>query len=554
MGELTTSSESEAVSAGLRNLAGLVAEAADRRGDHPAIVDPNRPVLTWTEADRRTGQMAAALIEVGVAPGDRVGVHFRKSAEAWMAMHAVVRIGAVAVPLDPTASADYLATICALTSSRVVLSHQACSATASALAEDPAAGVERLVSTDELVSLDPVPPIDEIDPDQPAYLITTSGSTGTPKSICHTHASALGHIRFALDGYDFTAHDRFADIAPNHFDISTLALWVAPVLGATNVVVPEPYQMLPASAAQLVEQERITVWYSVPYLLVQLHQRGGIDERDLSSLRHVLFGGEVFPPGVLADLMARLPDARFSNVYGPAEVNMCTLHHLTEPPGPDQPIPIGEPVTPVEVRLTDPEGQPQLVEQTPEPARGSLGEILVSGPATMAGYWERPDLNAECFVDEAKRWYRTGDLAWREPGGELVFAGRRDHQVKVRGHRVELESIEATIEDLDGVVFAVAAVAPGDGGGDVVIVGMKTDEGDVPSAADLRPLVVSHLPTYALPAAVLALDSTPQTGSGKLDRRSLRTMAVDRFVTEQYGRSQSEKTEREDRARGVEGV
>ncbi len=540
------------------SLARLLPEAADRRPDHPAVVEPGATV-SWAEADDRAGRLAAALVDAGVGAGDRVGVHCRKGVDGFVAMHAAVRIGAAAVPLDPGASPAYLAQVCALAGCRVVVTHEPCRTTARGLVApsegEPegraetggGAGVTTLVGIgpagtspsgavptgarhvgpDHIASLDPAPPA-SVTPETPAYLITTSGSTGRPKSICHTHASALGHIAFALVAYDFNPDDRFADIAPHHFDISTPAVWVTPTLAATNVVVPEPHQMLPASAAELVERERVTVWYSVPYLLTQLHQRGGLEERDLTSLRWVLFGGEVFPPGILAALMGRLPGARFSNVYGPAEVNMCAVHHLDRPPDDDEPVPIGRPVDPVEIRLVDLD---DANGDGPAPADGTRGEVLVRGPATMAGYWERPELTARSVViDDDGRWYRTGDVAWRRDDGNLVFAGRRDHQVKVRGHRIELEAVEAVMEDVAGVAFAVAAVARDGQGGDVVVAGVAGTGTVGPDPDDLRRSMVNHLPAYALPQAFLEVHSAPTTGSGKLDRRSLRAEVAERYV------------------------
>lgn len=518
------------------NLSVILANAAERRGDHEAVVDLGA-TLTWTEADDRAGRMAAALVAAGIGKGDRVGVHFRKSADAYLAMHAVVRIGAIAVPLDPTASPAYLAQVCSLAGCDVVLTHDRCAASAHRLGDE--AGLRLIIGIDKpdegagpavaytgadaFAGLDPVGPV-ATSADDPSYLITTSGSTGTPKSMCHTHGSALGHIDFMRGTIDFSADDRFADIAPNHFDISTPALWIASTLAATVVVVPEPHQMLPASAAQLVAEQRVSVWYSVPYLLVQLYNRGNIDAHDLSALRWVLFGGEVFPPGVLGRLMEKLPGARFANCYGPAEVNVVTVHHVDGPPRLDEPVPVGRPVSPTRIRLvdTDDDGVHHPV------ADGDQGEIWVNGPTMMRGYWQRPDLTEPTMVDDEEgRWYRTGDLGWYRPDGVLMFAGRRDHQVKVRGFRIELESIEATMEDVDGVDFAVAAVARDEAGDDVIVAGIRSTDGTPLNPDALRAEMSKYLPSYAIPAMFVTVNSGATTGSGKLDRRALRSAVAD---------------------------
>ena len=563
------------------SLAELLPTAADRDAGGVAIRDGGAS-LTWSEAADRAGRLGAALGDAGVGPGDRVGVHLRKSAEAFLAMHAVVQRGAVAVPLDPTAPTSYLSAVVDQTEARVIVTHEPCRASATDLVAASA--------IDAIVGLDPSTPpvegcrfvgpaeIDELDPTAPhrpdpgdlAYIITTSGSTGVPKGIAHTHASALAYVDFKLDAYDLRPDDRVSDIAPNHFDISTFALWVSPAVGAANVVVSEPHQILPASLSQLAADEAISFWYSVPYLLTQLLDRGQLDQRDLSALRWVLFGGEPFPPKVLARLMGRLPRARFSNVYGPAEVNACTVHHLDRPPVGDDPIPIGRPAGSSQVRLVPPE------EPTTTPTDGSVtrsptvsvgearnfgggqgggqgggdgggegeepaGEIWVAAPTMMAGYWRRPDLDRRAIVTgpDGQRWYRTGDLAHRLDSGDLVFTGRVDHQVKVRGHRIELEAIETILEDAPGVAAAVAAVARRDDGGDVVVAGLAPAQGAEIDAEAIRLHATGGLPAYAVPGAFALLaelfDALPTTGSGKLDRRAIRASLAARH-TEGTGR------------------
>lgn len=530
-------------------LATLLTVAATRDPRGIAIREQGNST-TWSGAVQRSGQMARALLDAGVVAGDRVGVHFRKSADSFLAMHAVVQQGAVAVPLDPTASAAYLCAVVVQTDCRVVLTQSACRATVTQLASSNR--VETFIGIDQsdlgqasntqamtaaafvdFVDLEPATPA-VVEPDQPAYIITTSGSTGVPKGICHSHRSAMAYVDFKLAAYDLTARDRVSDIAPNHFDISTLALWVTPHIGATNVVVPDAVQMFPASLAKLAADEAISVWYSVPYLLTQMLSRGGLHDVDLSSIRWVLFGGEVFPNQALTDLMATLPTATFSNVYGPAEVNACTIHHLDDAPSGDTPIPIGLPVHNTTVKLVDDHGD-EITGQDQQ------GEIWVMGPTTMLGYWNRPDLDDAAFVASeptdagASRWYRTGDLAWRDGDENLVFAGRLDHQVKVRGHRVELESIEAILEDAPGVENAIATVARFDDGSDVIIAGLLSDA-DAQDAAHhdtahhdaIRRFAADRLPAYAIPARFYDVSERPMTGSGKLDRRALRLQLIDK--------------------------
>ena len=525
--------------AGVASLADLIPIAAERNPDGIAVADRGT-TITWSDADARAGRLAAALAESGVTAGDRVGVHHRKCTDGFLAMHAVVRRGGIAVPLDPTASGSYLGSVVERTGCEVLVTHDDCRRTATSLVDSGALraviGLDALDAPAGVVALDPTT-VDRLDPlgpagtrpDDPAYLITTSGSTATPKSICHTHASALAYVGFKLAAYDFGPDDRISDLAPNHFDISTQALWVTPAVGATNVVIPDQHQILPASLSQLMADERLTVWYGVPYLLTQLVSRGSLAERDLSHLRWVLFGGEVLAPQVLADLMRQLPGARFSNVYGPAEVNACTVHHLDELPTGEEPVPIGGPVADTAVRVVDPDlGVTPRQGAPAEVGPGEQGELWVSAPTMMQGYWNLPELTSRSVVDwDGKRWYQTGDLGYQRADGALVFSGRVDHQVKIRGYRVELESVESILEDLDGVANAVVAVARSTDGGDVLIAGILPEPGSEVDHEALRRWADSRLPAYAVPTRFSPIGSVAVTGSGKLDRREIRSNLVD---------------------------
>ena len=524
-------------------LAELLPAGARRNAAGAAIVDGDA-TISWAEANDRAERIAGALASAGVGPGDRVGVHTRKSADGFLAMHGVVAAGAIAVPLDAGAPAGYLASVVARTGCTAVVTHEPCRTTARSLAELPSihtiVGMARpaddqplpcsFVGPDELAAADPIDRRTiHLDPNDPAYIITTSGSTGTPKGICHTHASALAYVDFKREAYDLRPDDRISDLAPNHFDISTLALWVGPAVGATAIVVSESHQLFPASLSALMADSGMTVWYGVPYSLLQLNARGALPERDLTALRWMLFGGEVVAPLALADLMAQLPGARFSNVYGPAEVNACAIHHLDGPPVDSEPIAIGRPVGPTRIRLVDPESCDGSGENGPRVvAPGAQGEIWVAAETMMAGYWEQPSVNERVIVDwDGARWYRTGDLGYERPDGELVFAGRVDHQVKVRGHRVELESVESVLEDRGDVGAAIATVARADDGSDVIIAGFLPEHGDELAIAELVRWTQERLPHYSVPSFFYPVASTPLTGSGKLDRRAMRSALVD---------------------------
>lgn len=498
--------------------------------DAPALTD-GTTAWSWAEYVDLVARTAGALAGVGVERGDRVGVHLTKSVYSFVAVHAVLRAGAVMVPVDPLAPVDLAAGVLADAGVEVVISDarpavleplveravpSALVLPRTATAPAVATGAAAVLTAADIAAAAPAP-LPVLDPDDPAYIIYTSGSTGRPKGIVHTHRSAMTYALAGTEAYELAADDRMVNIAPLHFDQSTFELYSGPLVGAAVIVVPDPVLRFPASVASLVEAERGTVWYSVPHLLVQMVARGALAEKDLSSLRWILFGGEAFPPRQLAELMRLVPSARLSNVYGPAEVNQCTRYDLDAPPSTDDPIPIGRAWPAARLRLVDtdtPLGSGSDV------TVGEPGVLLVASDTMMAGYWGRDDLTASAIVhdDDGVRWYVTGDLVVEGAAGDLVFLGRVDNQVKLRGHRIELEAIDAVLGDVDGVEAATTVVVrPADG--DDALVALVVAAGDATAVVErARVELRARLPRYAVPAEVRPVAELPRTSSGKVDR------------------------------------
>jgi amino acid adenylation domain-containing protein len=491
-----------------RSLSGLVASRAAERPDADALTD-GRQRLTWAEYADRTARLAGVLAAHGVGAGDRVGIHLPKSVHSFVAVHAVLRLAAVVVPIDWFAPTAYAGGVLADADVTALLT-AASGRRLDGITE--AGGCTITIDPTLDATADPAPIADSV-PDDPAYIIYTSGSTGRPKGIVHTHASALAYARRAAATYGLTHDDRLANIAPLHFDQSTFELYAAPLVGATVLVVPDAVMRFPASLAELIEREGITVWYSVPYAITQLITRGAIEDRRFDHLRWVLFGGESFPPRAVAAAMCALPAARFSNVYGPAEVNHCTHHHLVEPPTDTEPIPIGLPWDGVDVVLIADDGT-EVADEAP-------GELWVQAPTMMRGYWRRDDLTERSIVRrDGGSWYRTGDLVRRRADGLLVFVGRVDHQVKLRGHRIELEAVDAVLTDHPQVDGCAALIRHGSEGDDDQLLALVYPPPDDSVRRDLVQLARDRLPRYAVPAEIIGVDTLPRTGTGKIDRRA----------------------------------
>ncbi len=500
--------------------------------------------LSYTQLSRLSNQLAHILIGRGVSRWDRVGIYMDKSLYTPVAMYGIMKAGAAYVPLDPSAPPERTAGViadCGIThviSARNKLARlhsleQSGTVLNTVIGPTPEQASQRAagatfscIGWDEVMSSEftALPPVKILSSDL-AYIIYTSGSTGRPKGIMHTHASGLAFARWAASEYTLGADDRLSNHAPLHFDLSIFDFFAAAVSGARTVVIPEDYTKLPASYSQMLVDQGITVLFTVPFALVQLLLRGMLGQRDLSALRWVLFGGEPFAPRHLHDLMQALPGPRYDNMYGPAEVNGVTHHTLPGPPPDDQAIPIG-PISQIsECLIVDADNQPV--------AQGEIGELLVRSPTMMRGYWNRPDLNAKAFhrvqalPEYELVYYRTGDLVRDTGDGQLMFAGRKDRQIKVRGYRVELDEIETALlsnpQVEEGAVISVPDIE-----GSQQIRAFAILKGG--AEADDRALM-SHLkdrlPWYAAPAQVTLTENFPRTTTGKIDRTTLRAQTIE---------------------------
>ncbi|MCU1463835.1 MAG: putative acyl-CoA synthetase [Acidimicrobiales bacterium] len=472
----------------------LLEAAARRTPRQVAIVDGERE-CSYEELDATANRLANGLIGRGVEPGDRVGLHLKKSVDAVAAIYATLKAGAVYVPLDPDAPAARVATV----------------------VDDGA--IAHVVDADLVDRLDRGPtdaPVVERRPDDLAYLLYTSGSTGRPKGVMLSHRNGTAFVEWAGREYRVGADDRLSSHAPLHFDLSIFDLFAAAAAGATLVLVPRQASMFPVELASFIERRGITVWYSVPSVLNALVRRGALARGALPELRLVMFAGEVFPTAPLRALMAAVPHARFANLYGPTETNVCTAGDVPALRRDDDVVPIGRPITGVEVvAVTDDGGLA---------GRGEVGELLVRGPTVAAGYWGDAAGTAARWVEfppgaGGDRWYRTGDLARTRADGAFEFAGRRDDQVKSRGYRIELGDVEHALQAHPLVAESAVVAVP-----DELLTNRLKAFVVATSPVTVHELLTdlaTRLPRAMVPTEVELRSALPRTATGKIDRQQL---------------------------------
>jgi amino acid adenylation domain-containing protein len=518
-------------------LSHLIDCSAERFPDKVALRF-NGASLTYAEWVRRANNLAHALRERGVKRGDRVAVYLNKSFETAIAIYGIWKAGAAYVPFDPLAPTSRLTFVTNDCGIRHIVSHEAKRDGVKNLIA-AGGGIKHILGIDsmqnnidrsdvvcaswnEINARNEAAPSVRLTEQDLAYVMYTSGSTGAPKGLMHTHYSGMSYAKLSAHTYDVNHTDIISNHNALHFDMSTFDLFTSPLCGATTVIIPEALTKLPASLSKLIQDERISIWYSVPFALIQLLLRGALNQRDCSSLRWVTYGGEPFPPKHLRALQRLWQHARFSNVYGPAEVNQCTYYHL--PPLADdfdESIPLG-------VMWDDSEGL--IVDDNDAPvAVGEIGELLVRAPTMMRGYWNRPDLNERAFFQQTicgnfdATFYRTGDLVYMHEDGNMRFIGRKDRQVKTRGFRVELDEVEKSLSQHESIEECAVFAIPDEESNNLIhaAVILRDNVIGVDEAA-LKQHLLDLVPWYAVPTKIVIRENFPRTGSGKIDRKALK--------------------------------
>lgn len=516
-----------------RNVLAYLENDAQRSPEACAVEEENRQCSysQLLEFSRAAGSGLAARS----AQHRAVMIFMEKGIDALSVMFGALQAGGFYVPVDPHIPAERLALIASVLQDPIVVVSEeteplAREALASALiaggrpgvAVDPAdaaADGPQLVRFEQLLSA----AVDEAalaaaraaatDAD-PVYVLFTSGSTGVPKGVAVSHRAVIDFIDDFVARFGFGSDERIANQAPFDFDVSVKDIYGALATGSTLVVVPRPLFSAPAALMEYLAARDITnmTWaVAALCLITSLH---GLEGQQLSTVRRVLFSGEVMPVSHLRTWMEHVPQATFVNLYGPTEITCNCLYHVVDPAR-DYPdgLPLGVPFAHREILLVDAQGH--AVTQP-----GVEGEILVRGDSLALGYVANPAKTAEVFCQNPlhsrfpDRVYRTGDLAAFDEAGELFYKGRIDNQIKHQGHRIELEEVDRALEGVPGVQRC-RCVYDHDKQRLIAFY-----EGEA-TAKEIRDHVLATLPIFMLPSKILPIDAMPLTKNGKVDRRAL---------------------------------
>ena len=495
-----------------------------RASDHPTApaVRMGAECLEYGELEGISNRIARLLRELGANRQDRVCLFLPKSPLTVAAMLGVLKADCIYVPMDLASPPLRMGKIVAAAdpafafvkgdtgSKQVQALHEA-------LRDVDVISLEEI----DVSATDSDPLLYRNSPEDPAHILFTSGSTGDPKGVVVTHRNITSFVAWAISYFGITESDKLSGHPPLHFDLSTFDIYGSLAAGAELHLVPPEANLIPHELASFIRRSELTQWFSVPSTMAYMAKLGAVPAAGFETLERVIWCGEVLPTPVLVHWMQRLPNARFTNLYGPTETTIASSYYTVAecPSDETEAIPIGKACAGEELLILDEHLRPV--------GRGEIGELYIGGVGLTRGYWRDEEKTMAAFVpdprapDSGRGVYRTGDLCRLGEDDLVYFLGRKDTQVKSRGYRIELGEIEAalaTLEDIregavvgveterfEGVAICCAFVPAGEQNGN-----------------DVRQQLRHLLPPYMLPSRWRVMSSLPKNANGKIDRRALR--------------------------------
>jgi amino acid adenylation domain-containing protein len=482
----------------------LLDSSAEKFPDAIALRFQNQQI-TYQELKISSDKLQKIFFENHISKGDRVAIYSHKSIEFVIAQFAILKSGAAYLPIDASAPIErnnYIIENCEI---KAIILHkvfyESFKNNFSFVAE---------LENDLLLVTSNKENLKE-SPADLAYILYTSGSTGKPKGVMYSHTSALEFINWSSTTFQPTNEDCFSSHAPFHFDLSIFDLFVSIKHGGKLILIEEHVAKQPLLLAQLISEEKITIWYSTPTILNLLAIYGKMQKYKFDSLRLVLFAGEVFPINQFLNLKEYWNSPEYYNLYGPTETNVCTYYKIPAIVELSKTFPIGkccEHYKSKVVKISD------------------SNELYISGSGIMLGYWQSEELSKQSLTKDENyiTWYQTGDIVELNTIGEYVFKGRIDRMIKRNGYRIELSEIEQALHQHTQIIEN-AVIATIDEENATIITAFvicKSEEWE--SVIKMKEYCIKYLPIYMIPNNFIFLKSLPQTASNKIDYQQLKQL------------------------------
>jgi amino acid adenylation domain-containing protein len=488
---------------------GLVSRQAAETPDSVAV-EGGSDSVTYAELDDRSTALARYLVAHGVSIESHVGLSTNRTADMVVGALAILKAGAAYVPIDPTYPENRVRHMIDDSGTALVITDHTID---TAVFGD----IELLRIDGDWADQEKSADLPDVHAENLAYTIYTSGSTGKPKGVQVEHGNVVNFLLSMQKRPGLQADDRLLAVTTLSFDIAVLELYLPLICGATVVLATRELAAHGRRLAQRLDEGDISFMQATPATWRMLLQAGWRGGKGLKAL----VGGEAFPKDITGDLLDRV--GALWNMYGPTETTVWSTCYQIE--SADAPILIGTPIDNTTVYVVD--------EHTQLVADGQEGELLIGGSGVTRGYYERPELNEERYLEDTfdetgnGRLYRTGDLVRMLEDGNLVYLNRIDNQVKLRGFRIELGEIEAVVAGHDAVSQAVVVLR--DDSGDPRLVAYVVNEGTrTTTAGELRSHAHRDLPEHMIPSVWVFIDEVPLTPNGKVDRNALPEPSMDR--------------------------
>ena len=499
----------------------LLDRAAERFSDRCALEDESRR-LTYREYREEARRIGSALLAAGTARRPVI-VYLPKCVDAVTAFMGALYAGSPYAPVDAHIPMPRLEKIIESLEPAAIVTNAAlaenlrdrelrgaavllCDALKGA--EDGGAALDRVLDT--VVDLDPI------------YIMFTSGSTGVPKGVTIPHRGIIDYADWVVSAFGFTEETVMANQAPFYFDNSTFDIYGSMQCGAHLILIPKSLFLFPSKLPQFLAEKHVTSIFWVPTVMINVANSGALEKVALPELKNVAFCGEVMPNRQLNVWRRALPDCAYANLYGPTEItDVCCYYKVDRDFDDSAPLPIGRACENMRVVILKDDGG--------EAAVNEQGELCVVGSGVALGYWNAPELTARAFVSRpGKAWdermYRTGDIAYVSERGEIMFLGRKDSQIKLKGNRIELGEIETAAVCVPGVENAAAVF---DAERECIVLFVETPETLTLRRFNLE--LRKLIPQYMLPGKLIAMEKLPHTANDKIDRVRLRGMLPELF-------------------------
>ena len=468
--------------------------------------------ISYQELENRANQLAHYLFRKKIRKGSIVAILLERSIESYIAILAVLKLGAAYVPIEADYPEERINYILSDLPFDLLIS-------SSLQRKEKTIVWPNFINLDEIstsLTLEPTKRLYETtikgDENDLCYVIYTSGSTGKPKGVEITHQNICHYVQAAGQVYEMTETDRVYQGFSLAFDASLEELWMAFAHGAALIACTEKEVRSGLGLISFLKQHQVSVFSTVPTLLSTL-------EGQLPHLRLLILGGEMCSSSLVKKWMR--PGLKIMNTYGPTEASVVTTYSECHP---DKEVTIGKPLPGYEVLILDEQGK--------EVSSGEMGELCIGGPSVARGYVNKPEITAFKFINyQDRRLYRTGDLVQQMINGDLQFAGRVDDQIKLRGFRIELNEIESVILEFPGIKQAVVSLQNLEQSSLVAYL-LITQESNF-DLAMLQAFLRSRLPDYMMPAIFEFLTAFPLLASGKVNRKEL-PLPTQRVISKEY--------------------